>query len=75
MEDAIALSQDGLRDDDDDDDDDLISPDRRLFTTVLVTPGSTFIYLLRYLQSIFSDKSFFRNSKKFDLHCRVATGV
>ena len=53
--DAINLSQDGLRDDDDDDDDDdvLVSPDRRLVTTVLATPRSTIIYFLRYVQSSF----------------------
>jgi len=70
LEDAIALSQDGLRDDDDD----RISSDRSLVTTVLATPGSTFIYFLRYLQRLFFDKSFLRNSKKFDLNCRVAGG-
>jgi hypothetical protein len=51
LNDAINLSQDGLRDDDDDKDDVLVSPDRRLVTTVLDMPRSTFIYFLRYVQS------------------------
>lgn len=53
MNDAINLSQDGLRDDDDDKDDVLVSPDRRLVTTVLDMPRSTSIYFLRYVQSFF----------------------
>jgi len=64
LEDAIDLSGDGLRDDDDNDNDDddddddyddvLVSPERRLVTTVLATPDSTFIYFLRYVQGFFS---------------------
>ena len=61
----IALYQDGLRDDDnDDDDDEFISPDRRLVTTVLATPGSTFIDFLRYLKSFFFSINLFEEFEK-----------
>jgi len=53
LNDAKNLFQDGLRDDDDDHDNVLVSQDRRLVTTVLATPGSTFISFLRYVQSFF----------------------
>ena len=72
LNDATNLSKDGLRDDGDDNDDVLVSSDRRLVTTVLATPGSTFIYFLSYAQRFFPDNSCLRISKKFHLNCRVA---